>query len=196
MKKEKSRVLIVVDMQNDFVTGALANKDAEAIIPKIKDFVINFDSYNNGDEYNNYVIFTMDTHYRDYMNTTEGKHLPIEHCIDNTTGYALVDDIGYKEALNIYKNRYFLNMIQEKSSFANFDLYCHLADDAITEVYLCGTCTDICVISNALMAKNVLNTYNNHDTEIYVLADLCAGTTPENHNKALDIMKCCHINVI
>lgn len=172
------KVLIVVDIQNDFVDGALGTAEAVAIIDNAANKIKNFD----GD-----VFVTYDTHYNNYMDTLEGKKLPVPHCIKGTHGWELNPKIA--DALNgkVYK-------AVEKLTFGSVDLP-NLVKESIgdekSEITLIGLCTDICVVSNALLLKaNIL------DSEIFVDSTCCAGVTPETHNAALDTMRCCQINVI
>ena len=171
------RILIVVDMQVDFTFGALKNEEAIAIIPKIKNKVEWF-----GGE----VIFTLDTHDDDYMQTQEGKNLPVPHCIKGTAGHRLVSSLEpYAENAKIY----------EKETFGSVKLSQDLIEEhkklPIDEITLCGVCTDICVISNAMLIKAALP-----DVKIRVDSKCCAGATPESHNVALNAMKACQIEVI
>lgn len=166
------KTLIVVDMQVDFVTGSLANPAAEAIIPFIK-AEIESGKYDG-------LMFTADTHGENYLETQEGKHLPIKHCIRGTSGWRIVDEL----------TRPILSpCVVEKGSFGydNWGSFGFNKDDEIT---LVGTCTDICVISNALILKAFFP-----ETKITVLAKGCAGLTPEKHAAALEVMKSCQINV-
>lgn len=167
-----SKALIVIDMQNDFLTGSLANPDACKIIPYIR-------LEENKDEYD-CIIFTKDTHQPDYLQTPEGKQLPIEHCIEGTWGHQLTNEL-----LSIRKHFVVLN----KPTFGSLELS-KLLDD-FNEVTLVGTCTDICVVSNALILKAALP-----ELAVNVKADYCAGTTPENHEAALKVLKSCQINII
>lgn len=171
------KTLIVVDMQNDFITGSLANPAAQAIVKSMAEYIKNFE----GD-----IIFTRDTHYPNYMETQEGRNLPIMHCQYGSEGWEIQDDLF--EAVRQKRTEW---GVVDKNSFG--DTY-ELEDeiDAYTdEIYLCGTCTDICVISVALNLKA-------HFPEIkmYCIADLCAGLTPEKHAAALEVMKSCQIEVI
>ncbi len=168
------KTLIVIDMQNDFVTGSLANPAAEAIIPFIK-AEIESDKYGA-------VIFTKDTHYKGYLETQEGKNLPIKHCIYGTPGWRIVDDLT-RPLLAPY--------VIEKNSFGYVEWGDDLGDVEDGELVLVGTCTDICVISNALILKALYP-----DAQITVLAKGCAGLTPEKHAAALEVMKSCQINVV
>ena len=165
-------VLIVIDMQNDFVTGALANPDAGAIVKGTVERIENFD----GD-----IIATRDTHAENYLSTTEGKHLPISHCIKDTNGWEIVDEIATALAK---KNA----IILDKPTFGFVGWDCL---NGATQVEMVGTCTDICVVSNALIIKAL-----HPDIPLSVRADLCAGTTKENHQSALNVMACCQIQIL
>lgn len=171
-------ILVVVDMQKDFVDGALGSKEAVAIIDnacrKIKSF--------EGDIY-----VTLDTHNEDYMTTEEGRKLPVPHCIKDTEGWKLNADI--EKALED-KNP----VIIEKTTFGSQKLAELIAEKYKGEklsVELIGICTDICVISNALTIRA-----HNTECEITVDSSCCAGVSPEAHNAALTVMKSCLINVI
>ena len=166
------KLLIIVDMQNDFVTGTLANKAAEKIVDKIAEYAENFD----GD-----IMFTRDTHTKDYMDTQEGKNLPVQHCIQNTYGWQIVD------ALKDIPGRHY-----NKPTFGSIELAKELRRNyADAEIYFVGTCTGICVLSNAIMAKAFVP-----EAKLFVLQDLCACVTEETHKTALKAMTLCQINVI
>lgn len=169
------KTLIVIDMQNDFVTGVLGTPEAVAIVPKVKKKIEDY--LGNRDR----VIFTRDTHYNNYERTLEGKHLPIKHCIARTDGWQIIPE------LILYKNK-----VATKHAFG----YTNWATDyfglnSSDSIDLVGLCTDICVVSNALILKSTFP-----EIEITVDASCCAGTTPENHKAALQVMKCCQINII
>lgn len=165
------KTLIVIDMQNDFVTGSLANPAAEKIIPNIKKKIEEYKK--NGED----IIFTRDTHTVSYLGSPEGQKLPIEHCIYGTKGWLVVDELNYPEYRHI-----------NKSTFG----YPHWEYQELPEeVELVGTCTDICVVSNALLIKTHFP-----NIEVTVDASCCAGVTPESHQAALTTMKMCQINVI
>lgn len=171
-----NKLLVVVDMQNDFIDGVLGTKEAQAIVKPTAEFVKKF---------NGYVFTTIDGHDETYLESVEGKHLPIKHCIKETVGWEVNKDIA--TAFSTRAGRTF-----EKSSFgclafSDPEWYC---GDMYDEVILCGVCTDICVIANAIIFKTALP-----NTEVTVLEDLCAGTTPEMHQKAMDVMKSLHINI-
>lgn len=172
------KFLIVVDIQNDFVDGALGTPEAVAIIDNAAEKIKGFD----GD-----IFVTYDTHYDNYMDTLEGKKLPVPHCIKGTDGWQLNHKIADALKDKNYKT-------VEKLTFGSVDLS-NLVKEAIgeekAEITLIGLCTDICVVSNALLLKaNLL------DCEIFVDASCCAGVTPDTHNAALDTMRCCQINII
>lgn len=184
--KEK-RILVVIDAQIDFITGALQNEEAIKAVPNIVKKINDFD----GD----YIFVTMDTHDENYLNTNEGKMLPIEHCIKGTKGWQIHPDI--KDALiysDVYKNQdvmYFHKPTFGSTVMANF-LEMDEAFEGNLKIEYVGFCTDICVISNVLMDKAVL--YDR--AEITVDASCCAGVTHEKHKEALEIMKSCQINVV
>ena len=172
------KFLVVVDMQKDFVDGALGTAEAEAIVPaavkKIENFV--------GD-----IFVTYDTHFDDYLDTAEGKKLPVPHCIIDTDGWQLNDRIA--DALT---GRVFVPV--HKPTFGSIQLAIDIAEAAQGEefsVELIGLCTDICVISNALLLKAFFP-----EAEISVDSACCAGVTPEKHEAALETLRSCQINVI
>ena len=169
------KCLIVIDMQNDFVTGTLANKDAEAIIPLIKKKIETYKQEGNS------VWFTRDTHQRDkYAESQEGRRLPVEHCIKGTWGWQIVNDLkpSRKQTKIIDKPTFGWNK-WKKTKLKSFQ-----------EVELVGTCTDICVISNALAIKAAFP-----ELTVSVDGKCCAGVTPEKHNAALEVMKSCQSDV-
>ena len=165
------RTLIVVDMQNDFIDGALGTKEAQAIVPNVKKKIEEYKA--RGDE----IIFTRDTHQSNYLETNEGKHLPVEHCIQDTYGWLISDELGNGSG----------HRVINKYTFG-FDGWIY---HDFKEIELVGLCTDICVVSNALMLKALFP-----DIDITVDASCCAGVTPESHKAALLTMKMCQINVI
>lgn len=164
------KTLIVVDMQNDFIDGALGTKEAAAIVPNVKKKIEEYEK--QGAE----IIFTRDTHQADYLTTNEGKHLPVEHCIEGTAGWEIGDGLEVSGA--IYVN---------KPTFGYLDW----KEYHLEEVELVGLCTDICVVSNALIIKAVYP-----EIRVAVDASCCAGVTPESHAAALTTMKMCQIEVI
>jgi nicotinamidase-related amidase len=170
---KKNKVLIVVDMQNDFINGALGSKEAQSIVPSVKSKIEEY--INDGQT----VIFTRDTHTDGYLNTQEGKKLPVKHCIRDTEGWEIPVDIDISECKHI-----------DKLTFG----YIHWTSipfETNTEFELIGLCTDICVISNAMILKAAFP-----ETKITVDASCCAGVTPESHKNALSAMKMCQINII
>ena len=171
------RILIVIDMQNDFIDAALGTKEAVAIVEAVKDKIR---SYPAAD-----VIATMDTHGENYMQTQEGKYLPVPHCIRETEGWQIRPDIA--DLLTEAK-------IYEKPTFGSTALAADLRDlseKEEIEIELIGLCTDICVVSNALLLKAVMP-----EVKISVDASCCAGVTPEKHLAALETMRSCQIQVI
>lgn len=166
------KTLIVVDVQNDFVDGSLGTKEAQAIIPNVKKKIKEY--RDRGDQ----IIFTLDTHQTNYLETYEGKHLPVVHCVQDSVGWQISDELG----LDVEKD-----ILIEKHTFG----YLNWKDFDFEEVEICGLCTDICVISNALIIRA---TYP--EIDITVDSSCCAGVTPETHKAALETMKMCQIEVI
>lgn len=164
------KTLIVVDMQKDFIDGALGTREAVAIVENVKKKIAEYQS--NGDE----IIFTRDTHQADYLNTNEGKYLPVEHCIEGTDGWQIQEGLEIPGAIYI-----------DKPTFG----YLNWADYNLEEVEIIGLCTDICVVSNALIIKAVYP-----EIKVAVDASCCAGVTPESHEAALTTMKMCQVEVI
>lgn len=173
-----NKLLIIIDMQNDFVTGSLANPAAQAIVKPICDLIENWDSD---------ILYTLDSHTVDYLKTTEGKYLPVEHCIVGTKGHNLVDEIA--DALSNKDLSLRIGPVY-KPTFGYKDWDKCILDNDYDEIVMVGTCTDICVISNALALKAVYP-----DIHITVLKDLCAGLTPEKHEAALEVLRSCQIEV-
>lgn len=175
------KILIVIDMQNDFITGTLGSAEAQAIVPNVVEKVKKWEGE---------ILFTRDTHYEDYLKTLEGIILPVEHCIKGTDGWQIIDSLWpYIEHSNqiIDKITFGFKNWERYINFANDDPYF----DEDIEFELCGLCTDICVISNALALRMFYP-----DTKITVDASCCAGVTPEKHKAALEVMKSCQIEVI
>ena len=163
------KTLIVIDMQNDFIDGALGTKEAEAIVENVKS-KINLYKENNGR-----VIFTRDTHGSNYLDTPEGKKLPVTHCVKGTKGWEIADGLYFDGCEVIDKPSF---------GFTGWDKY------SFDEIELIGLCTDICVVSNALILKALFP-----ESDISVDASCCAGVTPESHKAALLTMKMCQIDV-
>lgn len=185
MKKEKVDILVVVDMQNDFVTGSLGTPEAQAIVPKVVEKI---------EGWKGEVLYTLDTHHKKYLETQEGKYLPVSHCIYGTKGWQLVDEIK-----NIFRKptELFDSDEYEKNTFGSVELMDELQSFQegtvfeINSITLVGLCTDICVISNALLLKAALP-----EVPIIVDASCCAGVTPESHKNALAAMKMCQIEIV
>ena len=167
------KILIVVDMQKDFIDGALGTAEAVAIVPSV---IEKIKEYENSD---NLVIYTKDTHFENYMATREGRHLPVPHCIKGTAGHEIPDEIlrGH-------------DFIIEKPTFGSTELVRYLENIEFDEVELIGLCTDICVVSNALLIKARFP-----EREVSVDSSCCAGVTPATHEAALTTMKMCQINI-
>lgn len=172
------KFLVVVDMQKDFVDGSLGTAEAVAIVPNVVKKINEFDGE---------IFVTYDTHFDNYMDTSEGKKLPVPHCIKGTEGWKL--DTQVAEAL---KGKEYTEV--EKITFGSVDLpdmIFKAAGDEDFSIELVGLCTDICVVSNTLILKA-----NYPEKDITVDASCCAGVTPESHDAALTTMKMCQINVI
>ena len=169
------KLLIVVDMQTDFVTGALGTKEAQAIVPMVAEKI------KKAKEDGTDVIFTLDTHEENYLDTQEGKQLPVPHCIKNTEGWMLVPQLRPLAGGC---------MSVEKPTFGSTRLAHIVGRAGYDEIELIGLCTDICVISNAMILKASVP-----ETPISVDASCCAGVTPESHANALAAMKMCQITI-
>ena len=167
------KILVVVDMQNDFIDGALGTPEAVAIVPYVKELIEGFDGK---------VLFTRDTHFENYMDTEEGRNLPVLHCIKGTDGWQIraeLDALRTTEAI-------------DKITFGSRDLVDVLAAEGeIESITFVGLCTDICVISNAMVVKAFFP-----EIPLLVDAKACAGVTPESHFRALEAMKMCQIKVV
>lgn len=165
-------VLLVIDLQNDFIDGSLGNEGNEKIVKPIEKLIENFEGE---------VIFTRDSHDENYLQTLEGSYLPVSHCIKNTKGWEIRIDT---------KN----NKIIDKPSFGSYELVEYLKKlnekEKIENIYMTGICTDICVLSNAILIKNALL-----NTEVKVYENLCKGTNEKNHKIALEAMKSCQVIV-
>ena len=171
------KLLLVIDMQNDFINGALGTKEAEAIVPNVVKRIQEFE----GD-----VLYTRDTHSEDYMETQEGKNLPVPHCIKGTPGWELCPEL---KALRDAGH----SPVLDKLTFGAKDLPAYLETcypRGLESVELIGLCTDICVISNALLLKAFFP-----ELPVSVTASCCAGVTPESHENALNAMKMCQIAI-
>ena len=173
------KVLVVVDMQKDFISGALGTKEAVEIVPYVVGRVV--EGLNRGEK----ILFTRDTHEESYMDTQEGRNLPVPHCIRGTEGWEIIDQLKeYTEG----------NQVIDKPTFGSAQLGKVLKEldeaEGIEKITFIGLCTDICVISNALLAKAFLP-----EVQVAVDAGCCAGVTPESHKTALAAMRPCQITI-
>lgn len=167
------KILVVVDMQNDFIDGALGTPEAASIVPYVKEIIESFDGK---------VLFTRDTHFADYMDTQEGKNLPVPHCIKDTDGWRIrreLDALRKTPAI-------------DKITFGSKDLVDILkGEPSIESITFVGLCTDICVISNVMLTKAFFP-----EIPLIVDAKACAGVTPESHQNALAAMKMCQVRIV
>lgn len=175
-----SKILVIVDMQNDFVYGPLGTPEAQRIVSRIVEKL-------NNNVYD-IIIWTKDCHHSDYLNTQEGRCLPVEHCMHRTTGQEVISDLAMAKQHSMY------NEIFEKDTYGSIELADYLYenfDQQNDTVEFIGVCTDICVISNVLLVRA-------RTPEIKVIVDssCCAGTTPMKHVAALEVMKSCNVEVI
>ena len=167
------KILVVVDMQNDFINGALGTPEAAAIVPYVKEVIQNF---------NGKVLFTRDTHFANYLNTQEGKNLPVPHCVKGTPGWEIHPELDALRATEPI----------DKLTFGSSTLPEILKnEDHIESITFIGLCTDICVISNVMLTKAFFP-----EIPIFVDAKACAGVTVDSHKNALAAMKMCQVNVI
>jgi nicotinamidase-related amidase len=169
-------ILIVVDMQNDFIDGALGTAEAVSIVPAVEEKIKNFSGK---------IFFTRDTHEENYLETQEGKNLPVKHCISGTDGWQIRPNLAAfckEEPVN-------------KVTFGSLDLGIRLQEEnkkeSIESITLIGLCTDICVISNAMLIKACLP-----EVKILIDASCCAGVTPQSHETALRAMEACQIEIV
>lgn len=176
------RLLVVVDMQNDFVTGPLGSPSAQAIVEPL---MAELDGYDR-------IVFTQDTHYGfNYSETEEGRNLPVEHCLVGTEGFELIGPIRDYVERNRDSRR--VMGVYEKQTFGSVRLAEMVSKiaDSLESVTFVGVCTDICVISNALMVKAFVP-----NVPIYVIEGLTAASSPKMQREAIDVMKSCHVHVI
>lgn len=173
------KILVVIDMQNDFTYGALKNDDAIGIIPTIEDKILSFDGE---------VIYTRDTHTEDYLETQEGRKLPVKHCIIGSEGWEIVKPL---EELRQKKNAKTI----DKPTFGSLELADYVLilynEGNVEEIEFIGVCTDICVISNAMLVKNTIP-----ELTVKVDASCCAGVSKESHETALKAMAACQIEIV
>lgn len=174
---KNSKLLIVVDMQKDFIDGALGTKEAEGIVQSVKQCIETAADSGDTD-----IVFTRDTHYDNYLSTNEGKHLPVVHCIHGSEGWQIA-----KELEDLTEGRKIFN----KPTFGSVELMDYVVAKDYSEITLIGLCTDICVISNAMLIKAAMP-----EADIKIIADACAGVNPLSHSNALEAMKMCQIEVI
>jgi nicotinamidase-related amidase len=167
------KILIVVDMQNDFITGSLESSAAQKIVPAVADEIQAWVA--RGEE----VVYTRDTHARDYLSTQEGKRLPVEHCVKDGHGWQIADGL------------YVGGKIFDKPTFGSLALGEYVKAGGYTEAELIGVCTDICVISNALLLKAYCP-----EMRVAVKAACCAGVTEESHQTALSAMQACQVDIV
>ena len=204
MENKPIKFLVVVDMQNDFCTegGTLANPEEIAVTNKIAEYI-----RKHGTEYDA-IISTLDTHAENYLDTNEGIHLPVKHCVGGTWGHeqnkeiaSAIVTVAYSPLAGApYPNMNTVYVYVTKPTFGSEHVYATIENirlvnggkNADVEVDVCGVCTDICVVSNALMLKAKL--YNNGE-KVSVIEDLCAGTSVDNHNAAIQVMKSCQIEM-
>lgn len=173
-----NKYLIVVDMQNDFISGSLGTAEAIAIVPAVIEKISNYEGT---------VFFTQDTHFDNYFDTQEGKNLPVKHCIKDTYGWELEEELKkFQKEKNC--------TVYEKTTFGSAELAQEMKnwnkEAPITEIEIIGLCTDICVVSNALLLKAALP-----EVPIFVDASCCAGVTLSKHEAALAVMSSCQIGI-
>lgn len=170
------KLLVVVDMQNDFVSGALGTKEAAEIVPYVVGKVVK--AGNAGET----IVFTQDTHGADYLNTQEGRNLPVPHCVKDSEGWQIIPQL---QEYTVGRT------CVEKPAFGSTALAQLAVQGGYDEIELIGLCTDICVISNAMLLKAALP-----EAKITVDSACCAGVTPASHQNALEAMKMCQITVL
>lgn len=166
------KFLIVVDMQNDFITGSLGSAEAQSIVERVGEKLKKFSGQ---------VIFTRDMHFENYLETEEGRKLPVKHCVKGTKGFEICDTISD-----------YAKVIVDKQTFGSLQLpeVIKSIDSDVEEIELCGLCTDICVISNAMILKAAFP-----ETKISVDASCCAGVTPKSHETAIEAMRAVWIDI-
>lgn len=168
-------ILVVVDMQKDFISGALGTKEAVGIVPRVAEKIV------QAKKAGKTIVFTRDTHHENYLDTQEGKNLPVPHCIENTDGWQIDPALDTAGA-----------MIFDKPSFGSEALVRYLKSlPDLQSAEFVGLCTDICVITNAMMTKGALP-----EVPLSVRADCCAGVTAQSHETALQAMRMCQISIV
>lgn len=170
------KALVVVDMQNDFITGVLGNDACRAVVPRVVERVR--EAVNDQTD----LIFSMDTHQDNYLSTQEGRKLPVPHCIQNTDGWKIIPELAETAEKK--------GTVFTKETFGSRDIAEYIRVHGYEEVELIGVCTDICVISNAMTIKAFVP-----EAEISVNAACCAGVTPQSHETAIEAMRGCQINI-
>lgn len=182
------KVLVVVDMQNDFISGSLGTEEAKKVVPNVVQKIKEYNAYNN------IVVFTKDTHKFNYLTTQEGKNLPIEHCIKDTWGWEIENSCrkAWKETRSMVITGNLRNTFY-KDTFGSVELAQFIKDnsDFIDEIEFCGLCTEICVISNIALVKAFCP-----EIKIKVDANCCAGVTPEKHREALSVMESIQVEIV
>lgn len=186
---DSSHVLVVVDMQADFVVGSLGSDAAKAIVPKVVELMDAFEPCR--------IVLTRDTHHEDYLKTLEGRMLPVEHCVEGTPGHDVVEDVmlaflrnSCEDVAQIGDAMQVCARVVDKSSFGSLRLPTVMDVYRDGVIHVCGLCTDICVVSNALILRAAFP-----NTPIVCHADCCAGTSREAHEAALTVMRSCQIDV-
>lgn len=171
------KLLIVIDMQNDFVTGVLGSEEAQIAAKKIAKHIGEYDR----------VIFTRDTHDENYLNTLEGKFLPVPHCIEDSYGHEIIPELK-----NIKSENQEISTIYKRTFGAPISWWLSIDNDSNYDtIEICGVCTDICVVSNALILRSLFP-----NTRIICHKDWCAGTSKEAHEAALKVMQSCQIEIV
>ena len=185
------KALVIVDMQNDFVTGVLGTPEAQAVVPKIVDRLRSYADLNT------VVLMTKDTHHENYLETEEGKHLPVPHCIEDAHGWSICGEISMTVDFGMYITYNSDDVVKGrviKNTFGSVKLAEILRDIhkayGLEEIVFVGVCTGICVISNVLLTKAYLP-----EVPITVDASCCACVTPQSHKTALNAMRLCQINI-
>jgi nicotinamidase/pyrazinamidase len=189
MEKKALKLLCVIDMQNDFISGSLGTEEAEAVVPAVVEKIANWDGQ---------TIATRDTHFEQtYLSTQEGRYLPVKHCIRGTQGWEIeprvAEALKSSRCIGIVDKEHFAEAPQAQSgsrTLADF-VQSLKSEGSSLEITLIGVCTDICVVSNALMLKSMFP--EDHFT---VDSSCCAGTTPAHHDSALNVLRSCQIDVI
>lgn len=182
------KALCVIDIQNDFISGSLGSPEAEAIIPEVCKLIKNRAC---GDAA---LFLTQDTHYADdYLDSQEGKFLPVEHCVAHTEGWEINYDV-WKAAKSV-SHQYADVITVEKPTFGSLTLVNELVDiddqSGLEEIIFCGVCTDICVLNNVALAKTFFP-----EVPVTVVERCCAGVTPEKHAAAIEVMRSLQVNII